>query len=99
MHQASKIRSIILRRGSRGYLYILCQSFWGSLAFLVDVATWGQSARAATSGWLVPLGLADVDEVRPIRSCFPPVLINCSYEQCPVSHSFWTVPCGIQGTA
>jgi len=97
VHQAPKIRSVIFRRSSRGYLHILCQSFWRPLAFLVDVAAGGQSARVAISGWLVPLGFADLDEVCFLHSCFPPVLISRSSEQCPVSHSFQTVPCGIQG--
>lgn len=70
-----QIWSIVLRCGSRGYLHVLCQGFRGSLALLVDATPRGQSALVTTSGRLVPLGFAHVDEVLPLPSGFLQFLI------------------------
>lgn len=41
----------------------------------MDATPEGQSTHITAPGRLVPLGFADVDEVRSLRSCFLPVLI------------------------
>lgn len=72
MYNPPEIWCLIFGRGSRRYLYFLCQSFRGPLAFFVDVTSRRQFACVATPGWMVPLGFANIDEVRSASSFSPP---------------------------
>lgn len=78
MYYTPEVWCFIFRRDSSRYLHVLRQSFRGPLAFLVDVTSRRQFACVAIPGWVVPMGFANLDEVRPLRPLSPSPAYNLS---------------------
>ena len=82
VYHPPEIRSIIFRRGSCGYLHVICQSIRGPLAFVANGTPGGQFARTTAPGRVVSLDPTNVDEV------ILPLLIHCL----PIAHRSNSVP-------